>query len=66
MPGVQTGPVTALIAYSVLAAIIIGVIFAPTLGGAIVWGVAFAIAGFLTLIVLKRIYLRLVGRRGGA
>jgi len=48
-----------------VAMMIVGLIFAPTLGGAIFWAVMVAVGLFIVYLILRRFYLRLVGRRGG-
>lgn len=65
LPDVQVGPLGGGLWILVLAMIILGVIFAPGLGAAAVWAAFWIIVAIILFFGLRRIWLRLAGRRGG-
>jgi len=63
MVDIQFGPLGGIMVYVLIGLVLVGLIFAPTLGGAIVWGVGALLVVGLLFFGLRRVYLVLVGRR---
>lgn len=65
MIDMQVGPLGGILLWVLVALVLIGFIAAPTLGGAVVWMIGMAAVLLVVFFVLRRLYLRAAGRRGG-
>lgn len=65
MIDIQVGPIGGVLLWALVGLIVIGLLAAPTLGGAVVWAVGMALVITVVFFGLRRLYLRLAGRRGG-
>lgn len=65
LPDVQVGPLGGSLWIFIIVMAVVGLIFAPGLGAALAWVAFWAVVAIILFFGLRRIWLRLSGRRGG-
>lgn len=66
MPDIQVGPLSGVLLWTVIGLLLVGLVFAPTLGGFMVWGLAIILVALVLYFLVRRFVGRLAGRRGRA
>lgn len=64
IPDIQFTPLTGVVFWTALIVIVVGLLFAPSIGAALIWALVIAAVALLVFFAARRLLLRLSGRRG--